>query len=123
MSQVLSGNGKEDLRSCRGDFHLRCRYSVSLDRLFAHPAYANNTRFGFCLDNNQFTVVAEIFPNHMRTLSCSICTSCLYLMQVLWLNLAPTAINNIRWKFYLIFVILGFCGSIHVYIFIPEVSI
>jgi hypothetical protein len=43
-------------------------------------------------------------------------------MQVIWLNVAPIAIQNIQWKFYLVFVILGFCGAIHVYFFIPEVS-
>jgi hypothetical protein len=43
-------------------------------------------------------------------------------MQVIWLNLAPTAIKHIQWKFYLVFVALGFCGTFHVYFFVPEVS-
>jgi hypothetical protein len=43
-------------------------------------------------------------------------------MQTIWLNVAPTAIENIQWKFYLVFVILGVCGPFHVYFFIPEVS-
>ncbi|KAH7000570.1 general substrate transporter [Ilyonectria destructans] len=76
--------------------------------------------FGACLDNNQFTVIAEIFPNHMRSLACSVCVSALYLMQTLWLNLAPTAINDIEWKFYLVFVVLSACGAVYVYFLIPE---
>ncbi|KAH0841219.1 putative MFS sugar transporter [Fonsecaea pedrosoi] len=94
------------------------------DNKYAVPAvtflYITALPFGACLDNNQFTVVSEIFPNHLRTLASCLCISGLYLMQTLWLNVAPTAMNTISWKFYLVFIILSFCGAIHVYFFLPE---
>lgn len=43
-------------------------------------------------------------------------------MQTLWLNLVPTAINDIEWKFYLVFVVLSACGAVYVYFLIPGVS-
>ncbi|KPM46386.1 hypothetical protein AK830_g167 [Neonectria ditissima] len=82
--------------------------------------YLSAAPFGAFLDNCQFTVVAEIFPNHLRSLACSCCIGALYLMQTLWLNVAPTAIEEIEWKFYLIFVITSACGAVYVYFFIPE---
>jgi len=81
------------------------------------------TRYGICLDQNLFTIVTEIFPNHLRSLASCISISSFFLAEVLWLISAPYAIAAINWKFYLIFVIIGCFDVVYVYFLIPEVRI
>lgn len=78
-------------------------------------------RFGLFLTNHQFTVATEIFPNHLRGVASSIAISGLYLIQTMWLNVAPLALTNIKWRYYLVFVVMGLAGCALVYFFLPEV--
>ena len=42
------------------------------------------------------------------------------LMNIVWLQSAPTAFANIGWKFYLAFIIPGTLGSIIMWFFFPD---
>lgn len=79
-------------------------------------------RYGACLGTNQFTVPTELFPNHLRAFASGVAISCIYLIQVLWLNVGPLALQRVSWRFYCTFISLGFCGIFFVYFFVPEVG-
>ncbi|OQV02316.1 hypothetical protein CLAIMM_07534 [Cladophialophora immunda] len=57
--------------------------------------------YGGLIDVNQFTAVTEIFPSHLRSQATSYAVSAIFLMDVLWLELSPTAQATIGWKYYL----------------------
>jgi predicted MFS family arabinose efflux permease len=78
--------------------------------------------YGLCIDPNQFTVVAEIFPAHLRTQAVSIAVTAIFLSDVLWLELEPTAQAHIGWKYYLVFACLGLAHTVYLYFYLPEVS-
>ncbi|EXJ91552.1 hypothetical protein A1O3_00100 [Capronia epimyces CBS 606.96] len=78
--------------------------------------------YGALIDVNQFTAVTEIFPSHLRSEATSYSISAIFLMDVLWLELAPTATATIGWKYYLVFICLGIAHTIHIYFFLPEAN-
>jgi hypothetical protein len=45
----------------------------------------------------------------------------LFLADILWLNLLPTATANIGWKYYLVFVCLAVVHTIYLVFKLPEV--
>ncbi|KAK6385533.1 hypothetical protein LTS17_001101 [Exophiala oligosperma] len=61
--------------------------------------------FAFFLDGSTFFYIGEIFPNHLRAQGMTLAMLTLNLSNVLWQSAAPTALENIGWKFYLIFII------------------
>ncbi|KAJ4244004.1 hypothetical protein NW762_014617 [Fusarium torreyae] len=65
------------------------------------------------IDLNQFTIATEIFPTHIRNQASAIAISGLFLSDILWLNLLPTATATIGWKYYLVFVCLAVVHSIY----------
>lgn len=46
----------------------------------------------------------------------------LFLADILWLNLLPTATAAIGWKYYLVFVSLAVAHTIYMALFLPDVS-
>lgn len=74
------------------------------------------------IDAAQFCIVSEIFPSHLRSYGTSFAVSLLFLADVLWLQLAPTAMNTIGWKYYLVFICLGIVHAIYLVFRLPEVS-
>ncbi|KIY02796.1 uncharacterized protein Z520_01261 [Fonsecaea multimorphosa CBS 102226] len=64
-------------------------------------------QIGYCvfLDSISFTYVTELFPTHLRAKGASMGIAMLALMNIIWLQAAPTAFENIGWKFYLCFII------------------
>lgn len=79
-------------------------------------------RYGCFIDTNQFTVVSEIFPSHIRGQAVGIAMCGLFLADTLWLELQPTAQGAIGWKYYLVFACLGIVHMVFLYFFLPEVS-
>lgn len=73
------------------------------------------------IDLNQFTVATEIFPTHVRNQASAMAISGLFLADILWLNLLPTAMATIGWKYYLVFVCLAVAHSIYLMLYLPEV--
>ena len=74
-----------------------------------------------CIDVNQFTIASEIFPSHLRAQGTAIAMSFLFLADTLWLDLAATAQAKIRWKYYLVFLFVGFAHLVFLYFKLPEV--
>lgn len=81
----------------------------------------HNYSYGGCIDVNQFTIASEIFPSHLRAQGTAIAMSFLFLADTLWLDLAATASARIGWKYYLVFLCLGFVHLVFLYFKLPEV--
>ncbi|KIW34746.1 uncharacterized protein PV07_01504 [Cladophialophora immunda] len=60
-----------------------------------------------CLDGTQFVYISEICPNHLRAKGIALGMAGLCAMNIMWLQVAPIAFQNIGWKFYLCFIIPG----------------
>jgi hypothetical protein len=78
--------------------------------------------FGCFIDPNQFTLVSEIFPSHLRSMGMGIGISGYYLINLLWTQVGPVAIANVGWHFYVTFVVLGICHIIFLYFFLPDTT-
>ncbi|KAK5189912.1 hypothetical protein LTR96_006117 [Exophiala xenobiotica] len=80
------------------------------------------TGYGSMIDVNQFTVISEIFPSHIRGEAACISIGSLLLVDVLWLELQPVATRTIGWKYYIVFVAMGIAHFVYFYFFLPETS-
>lgn len=63
---------------------------------------------------------AELFPAHMRNKGMTIGMATISLMNIMWLQSAPTAFENIGWKFYLCFIIPAYIFAIICWMFYPN---
>lgn len=70
----------------------------------------------------QFSYLGEIFPTHLRAKGVCLGVAMISLMNVMWLQAAPTAFANIGWKFYLVFIIPGTIGGILMYFYFPDTN-
>jgi hypothetical protein len=51
--------------------------------------------------------LGEIFPTHLRAKGISLGIAALCAINIVWLQVAPTAFEHIGWKFYLCFIVPG----------------
>lgn len=51
--------------------------------------------YGACLDGTQFSYLGELFPTHLRAKGVCLGVSMISLMNIMWLQAAPTAFNTI----------------------------
>ncbi|OAP61905.1 hypothetical protein AYL99_04108 [Fonsecaea erecta] len=72
------------------------------------------------LDGTQFTFLGEIFPTHLRAKGVCLGSAVIALMNIIWLQSAPTALANIGWKYFLVFIIGGFIGGILILLYWPD---
>lgn len=77
---------------------------------------------GIFIDPIVWVVAAEIFPSHLRAYGTGIAIAGVTAVDILWLQLAPTAARTIGWKYYLVFIALGIVHAVYFYFFLPEVS-
>ncbi|PPJ50896.1 hypothetical protein CBER1_07593 [Cercospora berteroae] len=76
--------------------------------------------YDWCLDGLQFTYISEIWPSHLRAKGMSAGVAMISLMNIMWLQAAPTAFETIGWKFYLCFIIPGTIGSVIMWFWFPD---
>ena len=76
--------------------------------------------YDFCLDGLQFTYIAEIWPAHLRAKGMSAGVAMISLMNIMWLQAAPTAFETIGWKFYLCLIIPSGIGSVIMWFLFPD---
>ncbi|KIV91946.1 hypothetical protein PV10_06433 [Exophiala mesophila] len=76
--------------------------------------------FEATLQGVQFVYLGEIFPMHLRAKGVGIGIAALCAINIMWLQVAPTAFANIGWKFYLCFIIPGTAMAIMILIFWPN---
>lgn len=72
------------------------------------------------LDASQYLYVSEIFPMHIRAEGMALGLSGYYLADILLLVAGPIALDQIKWKFFLVFIIPTSLLFLCVYFFFPE---
>lgn len=76
--------------------------------------------YDFGLNGMQFIYISEVWPMHLRAKGMSLGVAMISLMNIVWLQSAPSAFAAIGWKFYLCFIIPGTIGSVIMWIFFPD---
>ena len=72
------------------------------------------------LDASQFLYLSEIFPMHIRAEGMALGMSALYLADIIVLVAGPIALDSIKWKFFLVFIIPTAIEWLCVFFFFPE---
>jgi MFS family permease len=76
--------------------------------------------YDFFLNGMQFIYISEIWPMHLRAKGMSLGVAMISLMNIVWLQSAPTAFQDIGWYFYLFFIIPGTIGAVIMWFFFPN---
>ncbi|GAB7356243.1 hypothetical protein MBLNU459_g7058t1 [Dothideomycetes sp. NU459] len=76
--------------------------------------------FNFFLEGPSLYYTSEIFPTHLRSKGMAIGVAGFCLVDILWLELAPTAQAAIGWKYYLVFISLSVFGAMFMYTTFPN---
>lgn len=76
--------------------------------------------YDFFLNGMQFVYVSEIWPMHLRAKGMSLGVAMISLMNIVWLQSAPEAFQQIGWYFYLCFIIPGTIGAVLMWFFFPD---
>lgn len=72
------------------------------------------------LEGVQFVYLGEIFPTHLRAKGIGLGIAALCAINIVWLQVAPTAFLHIGWKFYLCFIIPGTIMAVIILFFWPD---
>ena len=67
------------------------------------------------------TSSAEIFPTHIRSQGVAWSLAGTFLSTLVYVEAAPTALANIQWKYYIIFICLTAVNIVVFYLWCPEV--
>lgn len=84
--------------------------------LFLHLAF-----FSSFIDATTYIYVAEIFPNPVRARGLSIGVCGLFLSSLAYLAAAPTAFEQVGWRYYLVFLIVSVTSVPIIWVVFPEV--
>ncbi|RVX66729.1 hypothetical protein B0A52_08922 [Exophiala mesophila] len=76
--------------------------------------------YELCLGGVQFAYLGELFPTHIRAKGMVIGIANICVMNIMWLQAAPTAFDTIGWRFFLCFVIPGIISATLMWIFFPD---
>ncbi|KIW98244.1 uncharacterized protein Z519_01828 [Cladophialophora bantiana CBS 173.52] len=76
--------------------------------------------YGLLLDGVTWWYASEIFPTHLRAHGMSIAMGTYALVNIIWLQAAPTAFENIGWKYYLFFIVITTIGAVIIWSTFPD---
>jgi MFS family permease len=83
--------------------------------IFAYVAF-----YSSCLDATMYLVPSEIFPMVIRSFGMSFSIMGQFIATVILLEAAPTAFQNIGYKFWIVLICATFIYGLLVYAFLPE---
>lgn len=72
------------------------------------------------LDGTQFAYLGELFPTHLRAKGMNVGVAGICLMNIVWLQSAPTGIANAGWKYFLAYIIPGCLTVIGIWMYFPD---
>lgn len=74
------------------------------------------------MNNVQFSYLGEIFPFHLRSKGIALGTAGICLLNIVWLQAAPTALENIGWRYYLCFIVPSSLAAVLILRFFPDTN-
>lgn len=78
--------------------------------------------YGGTMDASSYVYCAEIFPTSIRAHGVGLSVSGLFIMTLIYTQTAPTAFENVGWKFYLVFIIIPWIGAFIMGKYFPETA-
>ncbi|OQU97883.1 hypothetical protein CLAIMM_03754 [Cladophialophora immunda] len=72
------------------------------------------------LDGAAFYYVAEIWPTHLRSKGLGIAVAALCAIDIVYLQCAPLAFDNIGWKYFLVFIFVPAAGAVYIWWTYPD---
>ncbi|KIW81686.1 hypothetical protein Z517_04712 [Fonsecaea pedrosoi CBS 271.37] len=72
------------------------------------------------IDANSAVFFSEIFPNHIRPKGATICYVVFALTDLVYLQVGPTAFQNIGYRFYIVFIVLMAVAVVWCWFLVPE---
>lgn len=82
--------------------------------------YLLNCFYQLGLDGVQFAFLSEIFPNQIRAKGMVVGVATICAINILWLQVAPTAFATIGYKFYMVFFIPGYIATAVLWFLYPN---
>ncbi|KAL4939227.1 hypothetical protein BDV06DRAFT_225198 [Aspergillus oleicola] len=76
--------------------------------------------FNTSLEGPSWYYASEIFPTRLRAKGMTANVTSFCLINLLWLELAPTAFATIGWKFYLVFICIAVVGAAFIFFTFPD---
>ncbi|KKA17049.1 hypothetical protein T310_9327 [Rasamsonia emersonii CBS 393.64] len=76
--------------------------------------------FSSSVDATSYIYASEIFPTPVRAKGLSVSISGLFIATILFLQAAPTAFDNVGWKYYLVFICVTSAIFVVMWLFFPE---
>ena len=67
-----------------------------------------------------WVLASEVFPTRTRLIGTSVATFCNWAFNVLFSQASPIAMTNVKWRFYMLFVVLNLFTFCCVAAFFPE---
>jgi len=84
--------------------------------IFLFPVF-----YSLCLDATMYLIPAEIFPMIIRSFGISFSISGQWFASTILLGAAPTAFQNIKHNFWIVFIVCAVIYGVLVYFYLPEV--
>jgi hypothetical protein len=76
--------------------------------------------FNLFIEGPSYYYASEIFPTHLRAKGMTINVIGFCVINILWLEIAPTAFKTISWKYYLVFISLSVFGAATIFFTFPD---
>ncbi|EXJ77940.1 hypothetical protein A1O3_09099 [Capronia epimyces CBS 606.96] len=76
--------------------------------------------YGAFVEGPYYYYAPELFPTHLRAKGMAITIGTFTLFSIMWTQVTPTAIKNIGWRYFLVFIILSFVGGVIIWAFFPN---
>jgi len=90
--------------------------SAAVFFLFLHIAF-----FSSSVDATSYIYASEIFPTPVRAKGLSVSVSGLFISTIIFLQCAPTAFEQVGWKYYLVFIAITTVLFFVIWFYFPEV--
>lgn len=78
------------------------------------------TFYGTFLDATTYVYATEIWPTHLRSRGSSLSFLGMFISMLAYITPVTTALTNIKWKFYIIFICLTAVNSVIALLYFPE---
>lgn len=78
--------------------------------------------YGGSMDASSYVYCAEIFPTSIRAQGVGFSVAGLFAMTLIYTQAAPTAFEQVGWKYYLVFIIIPWVGAFVFQKFLPETA-
>lgn len=80
------------------------------------------TFYGGTLDASSYVYCAEIFPTSIRAQGVGFSVSGLFIMTLLYTQVAPTAFAAVGWRYLLLFILVPWAGAFIMHRWLPETA-